>query len=170
MNMHLRRPTAMPRRQQHTTPSTLMLHILCRTHHVGDTTAQGEETESDSPGMRRVPRLKRRVGHRALPARRTVCGRGAPAQIRYRRRVLVHGAAGLLRWHAGLLRRVLRLHVCALGMLRGRRAGIVLLLLLLELRRVGVLVVDGGLLLGLAGRVGGEGVLLHWDTLFLHLY
>lgn len=50
MNMHLGRPTTMPRRQQHTTPPTLMLHILCRIHHVGDTTAQGEKTETDGPG------------------------------------------------------------------------------------------------------------------------
>lgn len=36
-------------------------------------------------------------------------------------------------------------------------------LVVLELRRVGVLMVDGGLLWGLAGEVGGDGVLLHWD-------
>lgn len=29
--------------------------------------------------LRRIARLKRRVGHRALPARWTVCGRGAAA-------------------------------------------------------------------------------------------
>ena len=181
MNMHLRRPTPMPRRQQHATPSTLVLHILCRIHHVRDTTAQRKQAESNGPGMRGIPRLKRRVRHRALPARRTIRGRRAAAQTRYWRRVLVHGAAGLLGWHAWLLRWVLGLHICALGVLRGRRAGKLLLLLLLlelhgigvvvllELRGVGILVVDGGLLGRLARDVGGDGVLLHWDTLFLHL-
>jgi hypothetical protein len=59
----------------------------------------------------------------------------------------------------------LRLHVCALGVLWRRRAAVLLLgllsilLLLLILRGVGVLVVDGWL--GLASDVGRLGVLLH---------
>jgi hypothetical protein len=71
--------------------------------------------------------------------------------------------------------RGLRLHVGALGVrLRGRRAGVLLglllwlsILLLLSLllrkvRGVGVLVVDGRLLVS-AGHVGGLRVLLHGD-------
>jgi hypothetical protein len=48
--MHLRSTATMPRRQQHTTPTTLVLHILCRVHHVRDTAAQREKAESQSPG------------------------------------------------------------------------------------------------------------------------
>jgi hypothetical protein len=67
----------------------------------------------------------------------------------------------------------LGLHVCALRvlgrwragilLLGRRRASVLLLGVLLILRGVGVLVVDGGLLLGLPSDVGGDRVLLHWD-------
>jgi hypothetical protein len=91
--------------------------------------------------------------------------------------VLVDGAAGLLGWHAWLglrVARLLGLHVFSLGVLLGRRrAGCkllgrlllgvhgLLLLLLLVCCGVGVLVVDGWLLM--AGHVGGLGILLLGD-------
>jgi hypothetical protein len=116
-----------------------------------------------------VPRLKRNIRHSALPARRAIDRRGSTAQTRDGRYVLIHGAALLLRGHAGLrLRGCAHLwrHVGALGVLGLRRAGMLLRLLgegggLLLILRVGVLVVDGGLLV--AGEVGRLGILLHGD-------
>jgi hypothetical protein len=128
----------------------------------------------------RVTRLKRRVRHAPLSARRAIRRRRSTSQTRNRGCGLVHGAGGLLGRHAwlgssGLGARGLRLHVGALGVrLWGRRASVLLGLLLglcvlrllglllREVRGVGVLVVDGGLLVG-AGYVGGLGVLLHGD-------
>jgi hypothetical protein len=131
--------------------------------------------------LRRISRLKRRICHAPLPARWAIRRRRSTPQTRNRRCGLVHGAAGLLGRHAWLKgsravgARGLRLHVGALGVrLRGRRAGVLLglllwlsILLLLSLllrkvRGVGVLVVDGRLLVS-AGHVGGLRVLLHGD-------
>lgn len=139
--------------------------------------------------LRSISRLKRRVGHAPLPARGTIRRRRPAVQVGNGRRALVLLAAGLLRRHAGLLgvhALLLRLHIGRVGvLLRGRRADGVLLgrrggraelllwwvlgilrLLLLLVLGVGVLVVDGRLLLWLAGHVGRHGrlrVLLHGD-------
>ena len=94
-----------------------------------------------------VSRLKRAVGHAALPARRTVRRRGPAAQAGDGRRVLVDGAGGLLRGHAGggaegLLLVFVRggglgllLRVRLLVLLR-RLLVLLLLLLVLRLRRL----------------------------------
>ena len=113
----------------------------------------------------RVPRLKRDVRHSALPARRTIDWRGSTAKTRDGRHVLVHGTALLLRRHARLRVRScahLGRHMGALGVLGLRRASMLLgeCGLLLLVLRVGVLVVDGRLLV--AGEVGRLRVLLHW--------
>lgn len=135
-----------------------------------------------------VSSLKRSVGHAPLSTSRAIRRRWSAVQVGNGRRVLVLRAAGLLRWHAGLLgvhALVLGLHVCGVVLLLGRRrAGGVLLgrrgacaelllrvllgvlWLLLLVLGVGVLVVDGRLLLGLAGDIGAHGslrILLHWD-------
>jgi hypothetical protein len=56
----------------------------------------------ESDLLSRVSRLKGAVGHGPLSARGAVGGRRATAQAGNRGRVLVDGAAGLLRGHAGL--------------------------------------------------------------------
>lgn len=194
MDVHLGSSATMPGCQQHTASSALVLDILERVHNVWDTSQAAETAETQSPGMRSISRLKRRVGHAPLPARGTIRRRRPAVQVGNGRRALVLLAAGLLRRHAGLLgvhALLLRLHIGRVGvLLRGRRADGVLLgrrggraelllwwvlgilrLLLLLVLGVGVLVVDGRLLLWLAGHVGRHGrlrVLLHGDTLLLH--
>ena len=49
MNMHLGRPAAMPRRQQHTTPSTLVLYVLEAVHDVGDASETAKTAETGGP-------------------------------------------------------------------------------------------------------------------------
>ena len=145
--MHLRSPTPMPSSQQNPTPSTLMLHILQTTHHIRNTPQTQTKAQSRRPRMRRIARLKLRVRHRALAARRTIDWRGRSVQGGDGRRVLVYHAGLLLRRHAGL-RGVLML---LMGWHTGRG-----LLLVLHLRCWGVVALA---FVGFLGWCWGAGVL-----------
>lgn len=113
--------------------------------------------------MRRVSRLESDVGHGTLSACRAICRCRSTVQVRDWCGVLVDGSALLLGRHARLGASVVRLHVCALRMLRRWRASRVILRLLcihgwlLLVLCVGILVVDRWL----TGRVWRLRVLLH---------
>jgi hypothetical protein len=179
VDMDLRGTALMPCSEQDTALSALVLDVLERVHGVGDAAQAGEAAETESPCVCSISRLVRNIRHSALTASRAIGRRRPPVQRSNGRGVLVHGAALLLRRHAGVscyrsgvLLQLARLRV-TLVLLGRRRAAEGLLwllrlrvhLVLVELGLVRVLVVDGGLL---PGHVGGLGVLVHGDTLLLH--
>lgn len=50
VDVHLGGATAMPRSKQHTTPSTLVLHILERVHNIRDTSQAAKTAKTRAPG------------------------------------------------------------------------------------------------------------------------
>lgn len=180
VDMHLGRPATMPCREQHTAATALVLHVLEGVHDIRNASQAEKAAETESPGMCGISNLKSTVRHSPLSTSRAVRWRRTPVQRGDGRGVLVDGAALLLGRHAWVLLAMLEGALLlgsrerALRVLGRGRPRVLLLLglavhLALLVLSVGVLVVDGGLLLaGDVGRLGVGRVLVHGDTLLLH--
>lgn len=179
--MHLGGSAAVPGCEQDAALSTLVLDVLGRVHDVGNAAQADETAETESPGVGGVTRLKRGASHGPLAAGRAVGGGGTAVERGNGRRVLVLGAALVLRGHAwvgagGLGERLLLLGGdgrAGVGLLWLLGLGVHLRLLLVlgrvllhgVLLGIGILGVDGRLLAGVVRR---DGELVHGDALLLH--
>jgi hypothetical protein len=158
VDMHFGAATAVPRREQDATATTLVLHILHRAHEVRDAAETGKAAQAKRPGVCGVASHKRRVGKGALAARGAVGGRGAPLEVGNGHCVLELLAGHLLWRHAwGARGLVVGLYMCGLWLW---------LWLHVLLLRLAVGSVHGRL--RVTGGFWRLGIGLHGNTLLLH--